>query len=123
MIDLFMQITESFHHRLYVYPIPDYFRVVDISKEVSDIVPCRLFRIHPLGQDGQFFYVFFCHIHTNLSFNKRHYHQCHKIKKQDGFNSLFLFEENRCDFQNSLFGVHAFLSLTLPKAPVCLTPI
>ena len=61
--------------------IADNFRVVDISKEISDIVPGWLFGIHRLGQNGQFFDVCLCHIHTNLSFHKQHYHQCRKIKK------------------------------------------
>ena len=44
-----MQIAESFHYCLYACAVPDYFRVVDFSKEESDVAPCRFFGIHALG--------------------------------------------------------------------------
>jgi hypothetical protein len=40
---------------LYTYAIADYLRAVDVTIEVSNVVPCRIFRIHPLWQKRQFF--------------------------------------------------------------------
>ena len=86
---------------------------MDVTEEVIDIIPGGVFGFHAVWENGQFFNILFGHIFTDISFHETNDHECNKVEKRDGFDSVYLFDKNRSNLENGLRGVHSFFQVRL----------